>query len=91
MVTKITNGDSSGKWPVKTDYPLAGAILPFKRIIAYYGNLYSTRMGVLGEYPKKEMFARLKAEVDKWEKADSSMKVQPALHYIAVTAQAKSG
>jgi hypothetical protein len=91
MVTKITNGDSSGKWPVKTDYPLAGAILPFKRIIAYYGNLYSTRMGVLGEYPKKEMFARLKAEVDKWEKADSSMKVQPALHYIAVTAQQSPG
>ena len=91
MVTKITNRDSSGKWPVKTDYPLAGAILPFKRIIAYYGNLYSTRMGVLGEYPKKEMFARLKAEVDKWEKADSSMKVQPALHYIAVTAQGSPG
>jgi len=91
MVTKITNGDSSGKWPVKTDYPLPGAILPFKRIIAYYGNLYSTRMGVLGEYPKKEMFARLKAEVDKWEKADPSMKVQPALHYIAVTAQQSPG
>jgi hypothetical protein len=91
MVTKITNGDSSGKWPVKTAYPLPGAILPFKRIIAYYGNLYSTRMGVLGEYPKKEMFARLKAEVDKWEKADTAMKVQPALHYIAVTAQGSPG
>ncbi|HSB93954.1 MAG TPA: hypothetical protein VLC28_12595 [Flavitalea sp.] len=91
MVTKITNGDSSGKWPVKTAYPLPGAILPFKRIIAYYGNLYSTRMGVLGEYPKKEMFARLKAEVDKWEKADPGMKVQPALHYIAVTAQGSPG
>jgi hypothetical protein len=91
MNLKITNGDSSGKWPVKTDYPLPGAILPFKRIIAYYGNLYSTRMGVLGEYPKKEMFARLKAEVDKWEKADTAMKVQPALHYIAVTAQQSPG
>ena len=91
MVTKITNGDSSGKWPVKTAYPLPGAILPFKRVIAYYGNLYSTRMGVLGEYPKKEMFARLKAEVDKWEKADTAMKVQPALQYIAVTAQQSPG
>lgn len=91
MLVKITNGDSSGKWPVKNGYPLPGAILPFKRIIAYYGNLYSTRMGVLGEYPKKEMFARLKAEVDKWEKADTGMKVQPALHYIAVTAQGSPG
>src|SRR5262249_45211259 len=34
---KITNGDSSGRWPVKTAYPSVGAILPFKRIVAYYG------------------------------------------------------
>lgn len=45
-------------WPVKTVYPNAGAILPFNRIIAYYGNLYSTKMGVLGEYPEAEMLAR---------------------------------
>src|SRR5215213_10869204 len=34
---KLVNGDSSGRWPAKTPYPLAGAILPFKRVIAYYG------------------------------------------------------
>jgi hypothetical protein len=27
-------------------YPLAGALLPYNRIIAYYWNLYSTRMGI---------------------------------------------
>src|SRR5262245_2795197 len=48
-IIQMVNGDSSGKWPVKTDYPLAGAILPFKRIVAYYGNLYSKQMGILGE------------------------------------------
>ena len=37
-------------WPVKTVYPKDGAILPFSRIVAYYGNLYSKKMGVLGEY-----------------------------------------
>src|SRR3989344_8178909 len=38
-------------WPVKNlPYPNDGAILPFNRIIAYYGNLYSRKMGVLGEY-----------------------------------------
>src|SRR3989344_1799803 len=31
-------------WPVKAVYPNAGAILPFNRIIAYYGNLYSKKM-----------------------------------------------
>src|SRR5947208_1834974 len=51
----LANGDSSGRWPAKTAYPNPGAILPFKRIVAYYGNLYSKNMGVLGEYPPNEM------------------------------------
>jgi len=78
-------------WPVKTVYPNAGALLPFNRIIAYYGNLYSTKMGVLGQYPEAEMFAKLDAEVTKWEVADPSTPVIPALHYIAVVAQGSAG
>lgn len=88
---KLINGDSSGKWPVKAPYPLAGAILPFKRVIAYYGNLYSKNMGILGEYPEAEMTAKLLAEAKKWEAADPETPVQPALHYIAVTAQQSPG
>lgn len=91
QLAHVTNGDSSGKWPVKTEYPLPGAILPFKRIIAYYGNLYSTRMGILGELPPKQMIERLKVEVKNWETADPSTPVQPALHYICVTAQGSPG
>ncbi|WP_336517429.1 hypothetical protein [Pollutibacter soli] len=87
----MLNGDSSGKWPAKTPMPLEGSILPFKRVIAYYGNLYSKQMGILGELPKNEMFAKLKGEVAKWEKADPNTPVQPALHYIAVTAQGSPG
>jgi hypothetical protein len=78
-------------WPVKTIYPNAGAILPFKRIVAYYGNLYSTKMGVLGEYPPDEMLAKLQEEVTRWETADPTTSVMPALHYIAVTAQGTPG
>lgn len=78
-------------WPVKTVYPNAGAILPFKRIIAYYGNLYSKKMGALGEYPEEEMLERLDAEVKKWNIADPSTPAIPALHYIAVTAQLSPG
>jgi hypothetical protein len=88
---KITNGDSSGRWPVKTGYPNAGAILPFKRIVAYYGNLYSKQMGALGAYPPKEMLEKLQGEVKKWQAADTTMEVEPALHYIAVTAQGSPG
>jgi len=78
-------------WPVKTPPPLPGSILPHKRIVAYYGNPLSKRMGVLGEYPKDEMLRRLKAEVAKWEKADPSLPVQPALHLVAVVAQGEPG
>lgn len=91
LLQNLANGDSSGKWPVKAPYPLPGAILPFNRIIAYYGNLYSKKMGVLGEYPKDSMLAMLKAECARWQKADSTIPIIPALHYIAVTAQGAPG
>ncbi len=90
-IREVTNGDSSGHWPVLAAYPNAGAILPFKRIVAYYGNLYSKQMGVLGQYPRAEMLQRLMVDVKKWEQADSTTAVQPALHYIAVTAQGMPG
>jgi hypothetical protein len=82
----------SGKWAQIEDvYPKLGAILPFKRVVAFYGNFYSTRMGILGELPEDEMLAKLQSEVDKWEKADTTTKVIPAIHYIAVTAQRSPG
>ena len=87
----LANGDTSGRWPVKHEYPLPGAILPFNRVVAYYGNLYSNRMGALGKWPKKEMIPKLLEEVRKWSEADSVIKSIPALHYIAVTAQAAPG
>ena len=87
----IANNDTTGMWPVKGPYPLPGAILPFHRIVAFYGNLYSKKMGILGEIPKNEMLAKLKGEVASWQAADSSIPVIPALHYVAVTAQGAPG
>ena len=84
----LANGDTTGRWPVKVQpYPLNGAILPYKRIVAYYGNMYSKKMGILGEYPPKEVWKRLNAEVRAWKKIDPSTPVQPAIHYIAVVGQ----
>ncbi len=91
FMVAMTNKDSSGKWPVKAAYPLAGALLPFNRIVAFYGNLYSKKMGVLGEYPREIMLKKLKEEVAKWQAADSTVKAIPALHYIATTAQGYPG
>lgn len=87
----LSNNDTTGRWPVKTPYPLPGALLPYNRIIAFYGNLYSTRMGILGEIPRAQMIKQLQGEVAKWNAADPTVKAIPAFHYIAVTAQGSPG
>jgi hypothetical protein len=87
----LANADTTGKWPAKAPIPLPGAIFPYNRVVAFYGNLYSKRMGILGEIPKDSMFTKLQGEIDKWKKADSLMPVIPALHYIAVSAQGSPG
>ncbi|HUP89953.1 MAG TPA: hypothetical protein VM100_11395 [Longimicrobiales bacterium] len=78
-------------WPVKSPEPRAGAVLPAKRIVAYYGNPLSKRMGVLGEYESEEMLRRFDKAVEEWRKADPATPVQPALHLIAVVAQGDAG
>lgn len=92
LMKYLANGDTTGRWPVKNaPLPLPGAILPFHRVVAYYGNLYSNKMGALGKWPKQEMIKNLLDEVKKWNDADSIIKSIPCLHYIAVTAQGAPG
>lgn len=88
---RLVNDSPSKGWPVKTAYPLPGAILPFKRIVAYYGNFYSVNMGILGELQPDTMLKHLLKECKKWYEADSLTPVVPAIHYIAVTAQGSPG
>ena len=78
-------------WPPAAPYPHGGAILPFERIIAYYGNFYSTRMGILGEHPREQVLAQLASTSAAWEAADPDTPVRPAIHYIAMVAQADAG
>ncbi len=78
-------------WPVATVYPNAEAILPFKRVVAYYGNFYSKGMGVLGEYPDDTLLAMLASTTAEWVAADPSTPVIPAIQYIAVVAQGSAG
>jgi len=91
--TATTSSISSplNPWPVATPYPNAGAILPFSRIVAYYGNFESTAMGILGQYPPQEMISKLETVVASWQAADLSTPVIPALDYIAVVAQGSAG
>lgn len=69
----------------------AGAILPRERIVAFYGNPASERMGILGALPPDEMLARLDREVRTWREADPRTPVRPALHLIAVMATGDPG
>ncbi|MDP2665577.1 MAG: hypothetical protein Q8P23_02970 [bacterium] len=78
-------------WPVGTVYPKADAILPFKRIVAYFGNFYSKGMGVLGEYPTDQMLAMLASTTQMWTAADPATPAVPAIHYIVAVAQASAG
>ena len=78
-------------WPVASVYPNARAILPFQRIVAYYGNFYSKGMGVLGEYPEDELLAKLASTTALWSAADPATPAVSAIHYIAVVAQATAG
>ncbi len=87
----LSNNDTTGLWPAKASYPLPGAVLPYNRIVAFYGNLYSKKMGILGEIPRDSMLKKLQGEVAKWQAADTSVHVIPALHYVAVTAQGAAG
>src|SRR3979411_187930 len=49
LVKAIRAGMENTAWPVKTQEPLPGSILPARRIVAFYGTPLSKRMGILGE------------------------------------------
>jgi hypothetical protein len=78
-------------WPAAAPYPNGDAIIPFKRILSYYGNFYSKNMGILGEYEPDEVLGRLEIAKAEWEAADPSTPVLKAIEYIAMVAQANAG
>jgi hypothetical protein len=91
LVKAVKAGLENTDWPAKTAPPLPGSILPAHRIVAFYGNPLSKKMGILGELPPDQMLARFDKEIAAWRKADPSTPVEPALHLIAVVAQGIPG
>ncbi|HWJ20948.1 MAG TPA: hypothetical protein VNS52_01240 [Gemmatimonadaceae bacterium] len=86
-----TGSDLDSLWPVKGPAPLPGSILPAKRIVAFYGNPLSKRMGILGALPPEQMLRKLDAEVAAWNRLDRAHPVQPALHVIVLVADGYPG
>ena len=76
---------------VRKSGQLPGSILPGHRIIAFYGNIRSKGMGILGREPKDQMFRKFESVIKEWQAADPSIPVQPALHNVTITAQGTAG
>jgi len=91
MAFRDAGSDLDSLWPVKAESSLPGSILPEKRIIAFYGNPLSKRMGILGEFEPEEMLRKLDAEVAEWNGLDPERPVQPALHLIVMVADPHPG
>jgi hypothetical protein len=89
-IFNISSADSA-RWPVPLPAPLPGSILPEHRIVAFYGNPLSKRMGILGEIEPEKMLEKLEAKATEWAAADSGQKILPALHLIATVAQGYPG
>ena len=67
------------------------ALLPAHRIVAYYGNPLSKRMGIMGALPPDKMLSRLAEQAAEYQRADTLVTVLPALELIATVAQASAG
>ena len=91
LVASIRKGLKHPGWPVKTPPPLPGSLLPARRVVAFYGNPLSKRMGILGEIPQDQMLTKLDVIADQWRAADPATPVQTALHLIVSVAQALPG
>jgi len=80
----------ASSWPAGPA-PIAGALLPKSRIVAYYGNPHSKKMGVIGEYPEQQMLGMWDRTVAAWKAADPKTPVVPAIHLVTVVAQGAPG
>lgn len=70
---------------------LPGSLFPGCRVVAYYGNPMSKRMGILGEINPDSMLARLAKQAAAYTAVDSGRPALPALELIATVAQAGPG
>lgn len=88
----VTHTDSNATpWSHHRIPVLPGALLPANRVVAFYGNPRSARMGILGELPPAQMLAKLDGIARAWAKADTTRGVRPALQLIVTVAQGRPG
>ncbi|MBI3789489.1 MAG: hypothetical protein HY275_01250 [Gemmatimonadetes bacterium] len=90
--TRAAEPDSEPPYvPPPMPTPLPGSLLPGHRIVTYYGNPLSKRMGILGEIEVDQMLARLEKTAAEWQAADTTTKVLPGLELVATVASDQPG
>jgi hypothetical protein len=78
-------------FPPPMPAPRRDALLPWSRVVTYYGNPLSKKMGILGELPPEQMMAGLEREAAAWRKADPLTTVRPGLELVATVASNTPG
>jgi hypothetical protein len=78
-------------FPPAMPAPRRDALLPWTRVVTYYGNPLSKKMGILGELPPEQMMAGLEREAAAWRKADPRTRVRPGLELVATVASDAPG
>jgi hypothetical protein len=61
------------------------------RLVAYYGNITTPALGVLGQSAPAQMIASLQAETKRWQDADPATPTRCAFEMIAITVQGSPG
>jgi hypothetical protein len=89
-------GQGSGATATLATFPRGSsasgqALLPIHRIVSFYGNPRSPRMGVLGALPTDSMLQKLRDQAEAYERVDPSTPVLAALHLVTVVAQPRPG
>ena len=70
---------------------LPGSVFPGCRVVAFYGNPMSKRMGILGALPADSMLARLERQAGQYAALDTTRPVVRALQLVTPVAQAAPG
>ena len=71
--------------------PRHGQLLPWHRILAYYGYPGTPELGILGEHEMADLLAKLEVQAAAFEAADSTRPVKLAFELIATTAARAPG
>jgi hypothetical protein len=71
--------------------PQVDGLLPYNRVLAFYGHPHDDNMGIVGEHSIEEVHSLLMEEVERYQIADPERPVIPAFELIATVAQRVPG